>query len=427
MAFNFTAPSTSAGSSTPTTAAPSLFGGAGAAGGAPSFSFAKPGATPAAGSAAPSAGGGLFSGLGGSSTPGAAKPLFGGAPSTTGGLFGSGGAAAAPASTGAGGGFSFGNAGAAAPATSAATTKSLFGVAPAATASGSTTPSFGGFGTTSAAAPAATTTASSGGGLFPAATPAKPLFAGLGSTTPAGAPPTTAKPATGGLFGGASAAPATTTAAAPSGGLFGGAASYDYCGCPKHKEFQGQASRVKEWDQKLVENGEKIQKLYLETYEAERASNEIDRQLQSVESQQDELAAWLDRYEREAEELMSRQSGPGEQLTGPDQERERTYKLAERLIDRMDDMSKDMTKMIKEINDISGSLSKTGKTDDPLSQIVRVLNGHLSQLQWIDTNAAALQTKVASAKKAEGGLGGAHGGLESDAADSFYRSYMGRR
>lgn len=137
----------------------------------------------------------------------------------------------------------------------------------------------------------------------------------------------------------------------------------------KHqKEFQAQAAKVKEWDQKLVENGEKIQKLYLETYEAERASNEIDRQLQSVESQQDELAAWLDRYEREAEELLSRQStGPTEQLAGPDQERERTYKMAERLIDRMEDMGKDMTKMIKEINDISGSLSKTGKTDDPVS------------------------------------------------------------
>lgn len=197
----------------------------------------------------------------------------------------------------------------------------------------------------------------------------------------------------------------------------------------KHqKEFQAQAVKVKEWDQKLVENGEKIQKLYLETFEAERASNEIDRQLQSVESQQDELAAWLDRYEREAEELLSRQSsGPGEQLTGPDQERERTYKLAERLIDRMDDMSKDMTKMIKEINDISGTLNKTGKTDDPLSQIVRVLNSHLSQLQWIDTNAAALQAKVAAAKKAEGGLGGQYGSTESDAAASFYRSFAGRR
>jgi nuclear pore complex protein Nup62 len=34
-----------------------------------------------------------------------------------------------------------------------------------------------------------------------------------------------------------------------------------------------------------------------------------------------------------------------------------------------------------------------------LSQIVRVLNGHLTQLQWIDANASALQAKVAAAQK----------------------------
>lgn len=56
-----------------------------------------------------------------------------------------------------------------------------------------------------------------------------------------------------------------------------------------------------------------------------------------------------------------------------------------------------------------------------------MLNGHLSQLQWIDTNAAALQAKVAAAKKTEANLGGSHSGLENDAAESFYRSYMGRR
>jgi len=171
----------------------------------------------------------------------------------------------------------------------------------------------------------------------------------------------------------------------------------------------------------------KIQKLYLDTYEAERASNEIDRQLQVVGSQQDELSSWLDRYEREVEEMFSKQVGPGEQLAGPDQERERTYTLAERLTDRLDEMSKDLTKMIREINDISGSISKGSKPDDPLSQIVRVLNGHLSQLQWIDTNAAALQAKVQAAQKASANVGSRHGGPESDAAESFYRSYMGRR
>jgi len=215
------------------------------------------------------------------------------------------------------------------------------------------------------------------------------------------------------------------------------------------KEFKGQAEKVQEWDRMLVENGAKIQKLYLDTYEAERASNEIDRQLQSVEGQQEELSQWLDRYEREVDEMFSRQVGPSEQLAGPDQERERTYKLAERLTDRLDEMGKDLGKMIKEINDISGSISKSGKPDDPvcvlptlrgyilatgvltsraqLSQIVRVLNGHLTQLQWIDTNAAALQAKVSAAQKAATNVGGHHGGLESDAAESFYRSYMGRR
>ena len=56
---------------------------------------------------------------------------------------------------------------------------------------------------------------------------------------------------------------------------------------------------------------------------------------------------------------------------------------------------------------------------------MRVLNGHLAQLQWIDTNAAALQAKVAAAQKAAGSMGANVSGTETDAAESFYRSYRG--
>jgi nuclear pore complex protein Nup62 len=133
------------------------------------------------------------------------------------------------------------------------------------------------------------------------------------------------------------------------------------------KEFKEQASKVAEWDRMLVDNGEKIQKLYSSTYESMRASGEIERQLAGVESQQDELSAWLDRYEQELNDLFTKQIGPGDQVAGPDQERERTYKLAEKLTDRLDDMGKDLTKMIKEINDMSGTLSKGSKPDDPVS------------------------------------------------------------
>ena len=126
-----------------------------------------------------------------------------------------------------------------------------------------------------------------------------------------------------------------------------------------------------------------------------------------------------------------------------------SYQLAEKLSDRLDEMGKDLTGMIEEINDASSTLSKNSNTDDPvsrrdvdceensctktdslkLSQIVRVLNSHLSQLQQIDQGAAALQAKVSAAQKLERNVGLTNGfdGSTSDAADDFYRSFMGRR
>ena len=154
------------------------------------------------------------------------------------------------------------------------------------------------------------------------------------------------------------------------------------------KEFKEQASKVAEWDRMLVDNGEKIQKLYTGTYEAERASNEIERQLSNVESQQEELTAWLDRYEQDLNELFSKSIGTSEQVTGPDQERERTYKLAEKLTDRLDDMGKDLTKMIKEINDMSSTLSKGSKPDDPVRLSFGVIQNpaHKANLYLVDSN-----------------------------------------
>lgn len=133
------------------------------------------------------------------------------------------------------------------------------------------------------------------------------------------------------------------------------------------KDFREQAEKVAEWDRMLVENGTKVQKLYGSTVDAERATQEVERQLGSVEGQQEELSSWLDRYEREVDEMMSKQVGPGETLQGPDQERERTYKLAEKLSERLDEMGKDLSSMIEEVNGASATLSKTSKADEPVS------------------------------------------------------------
>lgn len=133
------------------------------------------------------------------------------------------------------------------------------------------------------------------------------------------------------------------------------------------KEFQAQAEKVAAWDRMLIENGNAISKLYSKTFQAERDTAEVQKQLSAVESHQDELSHWLDRYEREVDEMMARQVGQGEGMQGPDQERERTYKIAERVSERLDEMGKDLTSMIEEINDASATISKTSRPDDPVS------------------------------------------------------------
>lgn len=87
------------------------------------------------------------------------------------------------------------------------------------------------------------------------------------------------------------------------------------------KEFQKQAEKVASWDHMLVENSEKIQKLYGSTLEAERATVEVERQITAVENDQNELEAWLDRYEKDVDQMIANQGDP---FHGPDLERERT-------------------------------------------------------------------------------------------------------
>lgn len=93
--------------------------------------------------------------------------------------------------------------------------------------------------------------------------------------------------------------------------------------------------------------------------------------------------------------------------------------------------------MIEEINIASNSLTKSSaktsassEQQDPLAQIVRVLNSHLAQLQSIDVGAAELGKRLEAAKleaRSLGGGFGGHGGLAESGVDGFMRSWGGRR
>jgi nuclear pore complex protein Nup62 len=93
----------------------------------------------------------------------------------------------------------------------------------------------------------------------------------------------------------------------------------------KHqKEFQKQAMQVAEWDRILVDNTDKIGKLLAKTFQAERDASEVEKQLSGVESQQEELDQYLDRYEKEVDDMIQKH-GLTQDNAGLDIERERTY------------------------------------------------------------------------------------------------------
>ena len=132
-------------------------------------------------------------------------------------------------------------------------------------------------------------------------------------------------------------------------------------------QFFRQAEEIKKWDQLLIENGEKISKLYNDTTEEEKKQNRIDTQLSYLENEQDELSDILDHYENLVKELFEGQIGGTDGMQPADTEREGTYFLARRLNDYLEQMGKDLASMIEEINKASETINKTTNQEDPVS------------------------------------------------------------
>lgn len=171
-------------------------------------------------------------------------------------------------------------------------------------------------------------------------------------------------------------------------------------------QFVAQAGEIKTFDEVLITNGEKIFNLHTNTQEAEKTQARMDAILQQLENEQEELGVTLDYYESQITNFFEAQFGSAEGMQPADQEREKTYSLAEGLNETLSAMESDLGEMIKVINKAGTTLGKTSDSEDPLSQIVKILNEHLSSLQWIDTHTTEVIEKIQDAQKVQGGTSG---------------------
>ncbi|KNC96006.1 uncharacterized protein SPPG_09559 [Spizellomyces punctatus DAOM BR117] len=397
-------PSSKVGGAATTTAAPST----------PSF-FTPPVANTAAAGGQTLGGTGLFGSIGGAST----GQALGSSPALT---FGSA-AATAPSTTASGAaGFNFG------PSSSLGTTSGpTVGSAIGSSASSAGTP-----GSVPASQPAATPSSQPQGGFFPTAT--KPLTTQAPVTpaankiakAPAGTPGPLklgdlATPSTSAATGAASGAPATKageTATAQAELSFSTLKNrtmeeilqrwnqeLDQC----TKEFHRQAVEVQNWDRIILENSYSISKLCEQLNEAETLQKEIDDNLGYISSQQNSLDSALAQYDADLQRIIQNEMASMQNRhSHADEERERAYSLAESLNLQLDEMASQLSVLIGEINaskgeEIDGGLGSTGDGDSllgdgeepsPVGAIVRILNEHLSSLEWLDSSTADLAQRV---------------------------------
>uniref|UniRef100_G3NM85 Nuclear pore glycoprotein p62 n=1 Tax=Gasterosteus aculeatus TaxID=69293 RepID=G3NM85_GASAC len=382
----------------PTAAVTATTGAGGLSFGAFSFGATKVQATaPAAPMAAPTAaqGGGFSFGTGAPSTLGMGMSMQ---PQP---------APAAAVAPSQGGGFAFGIKPSSTPAppvsTQAATAPgaSLF-ASPTVTASSTGAGFTLGVAPTLAASTAAATTAAPGGGL---SFMLKPL--GAATSAPAPAPTATVaatgaatafslglKSSTASGIATASAASTISATAAPPvmtyAQLEGLINKWSLELEDQERHFLQQATQVNAWDRMLVENGEKITSLHKEMEKVKLDQRRLNQELDFILSQQKELEDLL----CPLEESVKEQSGTI-YMQNADEERERTYKLAENVDAQLKRMSQDLKEIIEHLNTSSGPAD----TSDPLQQICKILNTHMDSLQWIDQNSVLLQRRVEEVSK----------------------------
>uniref|UniRef100_A0A8C2BDL4 Nuclear pore glycoprotein p62 n=1 Tax=Cyprinus carpio TaxID=7962 RepID=A0A8C2BDL4_CYPCA len=126
----------------------------------------------------------------------------------------------------------------------------------------------------------------------------------------------------------------------------------------QERHFLQQATQVNAWDRMLVENGEKITALHKDMEKVKLDQRRLDQELDFILSQQKELEDLL----CPLEESVKEQSGTI-YMQNADEERERTYKLAENVDAQLKRIIQDLKEIIEHLNTSSGPADTT----DPVS------------------------------------------------------------
>ncbi|KAJ0928602.1 putative nucleoporin, NSP1-like, nucleoporin NSP1/NUP62 [Helianthus annuus] len=151
-------------------------------------------------------------------------------------------------------------------------------------------------------------------------------------------------------------------------------------------KFRKLANVIAEWDKRILNNRDVLLKLEAEVAKVVETQSNLERQLELIETHQQEADKSLRSVEEEAERIYKDEHG----LLLDDEAastRDTMYEQAEFIEREMEQMTEQIKSVIQKLNANQGGELETTDGMSPVDVVVRILNNQLSSLVWIDEKA----------------------------------------
>lgn len=169
----------------------------------------------------------------------------------------------------------------------------------------------------------------------------------------------------------------------------------------QEKVFLDQASQINAWDQLLISNNQKILELNNAVQKVKAEQETLEQELDFISTQHTELEESIAPLQKEFNKIPQM-----------DVERTQVYITVENLDTQLKQMSEDLKEVIVNLNEAN----KCQDNSDPIIQIGKILNAHMSSLQWIENTSSTVSAKLDDLSKM-------HESFKRDSERSFRSAY----
>ncbi|KAB5526907.1 hypothetical protein DKX38_020754 [Salix brachista] len=158
-------------------------------------------------------------------------------------------------------------------------------------------------------------------------------------------------------------------------------------------KFRKQATAIAEWDKRILQNRDVLLRLEIEVAKVVETQANLERQLELIETHQQEVDKALQSVEEEAERIYKNEH----ELLLDDEAastRDAMYEHAEFIEREMEQMTEQIKSVIQTLNANQGGELDAIDGMTPLDMVVRILNNQLSSLMWIDEKAEEFSSRI---------------------------------